>query len=113
MEMKELLDFVEVESGRLTKYYGSDSDDDKKILLRTVKLNEEMGELCEAVLSYFSSQRKEKLADFDKSDIDDEFADVIITTLLLAKIMNVDLEKALEKKIDKINGRYDDCTLIK
>ncbi|MCK5042910.1 MAG: hypothetical protein KAJ20_00855 [Candidatus Aenigmarchaeota archaeon] len=108
MEMKELLDFVEVESGRLTKYYGSDSDDDKKILLRTVKLNEEMGELCEAVLSYFNSQRKEKLVGFDKSDLDDEFADVIITTLLLAKVMDVDVGKALEKKVDKINGRYED-----
>jgi len=108
MDMKELLNFVEIESERLTKYYGADLDNDKRILFRTVKLNEEVGELCEAVLSYFSSQRKEKLAGFDKNDLDDEFADVIITTLLLAKVMDVDVGKALEKKVDKINRRYED-----
>ncbi|RLJ07972.1 MAG: hypothetical protein DRP16_02405 [Candidatus Aenigmatarchaeota archaeon] len=31
----------------------------------------------------------------------------MITTLLLAKAMNVDIEKALEKKTEKINKRYE------
>ncbi|MEA2003644.1 MAG: MazG nucleotide pyrophosphohydrolase domain-containing protein [archaeon] len=107
MEMKELLDFVELESVRLINHYGVDLDNDKRILLRIVKLNEEVGELCDAVLSYFDSQRKDKLAGFDRQDLDEEFADVIITTLLLAEVMDVDVGKALEKKIEKINGRYD------
>jgi len=37
----------------------------------------------------------------------EEFADIIITTLLLAKTMNVDVEKALGKKIEEISRRYE------
>ncbi len=51
-------------------------------------------------------QRKQKLKNLDKENLHGEFADVIITTLLLAKAMNIDIEKALEKKIEKINKRY-------
>jgi len=47
------------------------------------------------------------LDDRDKESLSEEFADVVITTLLLAKAMNVDVEKALEKKAEKINERYE------
>jgi len=36
----------------------------------------------------------------------EEFADVIITALLLAKAMDINIESALEKKIKKVNKRY-------
>lgn len=52
-------------------------------------------------------QRKQKFDKFDKDNLLEEFADVIMTTLLLAKSMNIDIEKALEKKIEKINKRYE------
>lgn len=75
------------------------------ILARTVKLGEEFGELCEEVLAYNSLQRKQKLDNHDKENLPEEFADVIITTLLLAKSMNVSIETALEKKMQKLNQR--------
>jgi NTP pyrophosphatase (non-canonical NTP hydrolase) len=34
-----------------------------------------------------------------------EFADVIITTLLLANSLNVDINKSLEKKVNIIKNR--------
>lgn len=37
MELRELLTFVEIEYGRLEKYYGR-FDQEKNILIRTVKL---------------------------------------------------------------------------
>lgn len=107
MEPKDLLKFIEIEDERLKKYYGSHTDQEKRILARTVKLTEELGELCNEILTHNSLQRKQKLDNYDKENLPEEFADVIITTLLLAKAMDVDIEKALEKKIEKVNKRYE------
>ena len=107
MELKDLLKFIEIEDERLKKYYGDYSDQEKRILARTVKLTEELGELCNEVLAHNSLQRKQKLDNHDKENLLEEFADVIITALLLAKAMNVDIEKAFEKKIKKVNKRYE------
>ena len=43
----------------------------------------------------------------DAGNLSEEFADVLITALLLAKAMNINVEKALEGKIEKINKRYE------
>jgi len=42
MDLKELLKFIEIEDERLKKYYGGYSDQEKRILARTVKLTEEL-----------------------------------------------------------------------
>ena len=107
MDLKELLKFIEIEDERLKKYYGGYSDQEKRILARTVKLTEELGELCDEILAHNSMQRKQKLDNHNKDNLSEEFADVIITTLLLAKAMNVDIEKALERKIEKVSKRYE------
>jgi NTP pyrophosphatase (non-canonical NTP hydrolase) len=107
MDMKELLKFIEIEDERLKKYYGNYPDQEKRILVRTVKLTEELGELCNEVLAHNSMQRKQKMDSHDEDNLSEEFADVIVTSLLLAKAMNVDIEKALEMKIEKINKRYE------
>jgi NTP pyrophosphatase (non-canonical NTP hydrolase) len=78
----------------------------EKAFARTVKLTEELGELCNEVLAANGDQRSEKLETTSNRNLEDEFADVIITTLLLAKTMNVNIEKALEQKIEKINQRF-------
>jgi NTP pyrophosphatase (non-canonical NTP hydrolase) len=106
MELKELLKFIEIENGRLKKRY-LNLDKEKMILAQTVKINEELGELCNEILKHCSLQRKEKLDNMDKKDIEEEFSDVLITTLLLAKSMDIDIENALKEKISKINKRYE------
>jgi len=106
MQLKELKKFIKKEDSRLKKHYGNYQDNDKRILARTVKLTEELGELCDEVLKSNSMQRKDKLDKYNENDLIDEFADVIITTLLLAEVMKVDIEKALKQKIKKINKRY-------
>jgi NTP pyrophosphatase (non-canonical NTP hydrolase) len=107
MELKDLLQFINIEDERLKKYYGGSIDQEKRILVRTVKMTEEIGELCDEVLAHNSLQRKEKLDAHDANNLSEEFADVIITTLLLAKAMDVDITKALENKISKVNKRYE------
>ncbi len=106
MEMKELLDFIDLENQRLIQRFGNSSSQTERILSRTVKLTEELGELCDEVLAYNKDQRQEKLDQNDGSNLAHEFADVIITTLLLAKSMDVDIQEALKNKIVKINLRY-------
>lgn len=104
MELRGLLRFIEIEDEKLKKRYRSYSNHEEVILARTVKLGEEFGELCEEVLAYNSLQRKQKLDNHDKENLPEEFADVIITTLL-AKSMNVSIETALEKKMQKLDQR--------
>lgn len=105
MELKELLKFVEIEDKRLQKYYGY-IDKEKRVLARTVKLSEEVGELSNEVLANLTFQREQKLRNHQKEKLAEEFADVVITTLILANSMAVDIGKALERKIDKVNKRY-------
>ena len=106
MELKELLSFIETEDQRLATHYGP-MDQEKRTLARTVKLSKEMGELCEQILAHNNLQRKSKLDSIEKEKLPEEFADVIITTLLVAKSMNIDIVSALKEKTDKINKRYD------
>ena len=50
---------------------------------------------------------KDTFGTSDSGNLSHEFADVAITTLLLAKSMDVDIEKALEQKMERINQRYE------
>ncbi|WP_231182850.1 MazG-like family protein [Haladaptatus sp. DYF46] len=106
METDELLKFISQENDRLRAYH-SGLDEDNAPLIQTVKLNEEIGELCDTVLAYDSLQRSKKLAEFEEQEIEDEVADVIITTLLLADSIDVDIEEALENKINAVEERYE------
>lgn len=80
--------------------------EEKEILSKTVKLNEEVGELCNDILSILKLQRRSKLQKFDKRNMYEEFADVIITLTQLASVANVDLERAVMDKLKKIEERY-------
>lgn len=79
---------------------------EKEILTKTIKLNEEVGELCNDILSVLKLQRKSKLEKFDKRDFYQEFADVIITTIQLASAAGVDVERAVHDKLRKIELKY-------
>jgi NTP pyrophosphatase (non-canonical NTP hydrolase) len=82
------------------------SDEEKAILIQTVKLNEEVGELCNDILSILQLQRASKLERFNKENIYQEFADVLITLLQLADVAKVDVDRALTDKLKKIKERY-------
>jgi NTP pyrophosphatase (non-canonical NTP hydrolase) len=72
----------------------------------TVKLGEEYGELCDAVLAHMGDQRKDKLAAKDESELRGEFADVTIVTFLLARRLGVDMSSALKEKIGTIQKKH-------
>jgi NTP pyrophosphatase (non-canonical NTP hydrolase) len=68
-----------------------------------LKIVEEVGELSQAVLAKDGLQRKIKLKNLPR--IDHEIADVLITTMLLAENLEIDIEKSLNEKITKIKNR--------
>lgn len=78
---------------------------EKDILARMVKLQEEVGELSNDVLSVLSLQRKSKLEDFEKNNMYEEFADVILSTIILANAVGVDIERAINSKFRKVLHR--------
>lgn len=103
MDFKEYQKFIEIEDNRLSKYFPI-PDKEKSIFARIVKMSEEQGELSEAVLNYFSMQRKTK-TQTGKEEVANEIADVIICTSLLAHELDIDLEECLKNKMEKIKKR--------
>lgn len=79
----------------------NNSSDYERMLTRAVKLNEEVGELCEAVLHENNEQRDDKKG----IDFGGEVADVIISTLMLARMKNIDVWGEVQKKLVKIKER--------
>lgn len=104
MELNELLTFIGKQKDLLQSQY-KNVEESKMTLAMTVKLSEEVGELSQEILGNLSLVRKEKLNKHNLETLSDEFADVLITTLILAKKMNVNVAKALEAKIDKLDKR--------
>ena len=75
----------------------------ENIFARNVKLTEEVWELSSEILKKFHS-RNWKI--FNQENMMLEFADVIFATLLLAKSLWVDVNEAINKKLNKINERW-------
>jgi NTP pyrophosphatase (non-canonical NTP hydrolase) len=107
MEFEDFVKFIDDKDKKLIEKYGGESTARERILSRTVKLGEEFGELCDEVLMFNGDEREDKL-DRNKGNLSHEFVDVMIVLFLLAKSMDVDIVGAMEKKIEKINARFED-----
>lgn len=106
MNLKSLQEKIKLLNTKTSPRYKLYSQEEKEILTKTVKLNEEVGELCNDILSILKLQRKSKLQHFDKRNMYEEFADVIITAMQLAIAAGVDVERAVGDKLKKIEERY-------
>jgi len=101
--VSEITNFVEQEQQRIINKFGAKLPKEKRTLLRTVKLMEEMGELCNQILYLENEQRKDKE---NISSVGLEMADIFIVLLLLAKNLNIDLFAATQQKINILKERY-------
>lgn len=107
MNLKSLQEKIKLLNEKTRPQYRLYSQEEKEILTKTVKLNEEVGELCNDILSILKLQRKSKLQRFDKRNMYEEFADVIITAMQLAIAAGVDVERAVGDKLKKIEERFE------
>ncbi|MCL4417204.1 MAG: hypothetical protein M1268_00755 [Patescibacteria group bacterium] len=106
MNLKNLQEEIKLSNEKTRPHYKLYSQTEKEILTKTVKLNEEVGELCNDILAILRLQRRAKLEKFDKKHIYQEFADVIITTIQLASISGVDIQRAVKDKMRIIEERH-------
>lgn len=105
MDLREFDAFIKKEDLRLRKKYGNPSKR-IRLLSRTVKLLEEGGEFANAIMLSMQDTRKEKLSKYKERHLEEEFADVVITSALIAKTPGLDIEKAVAAKVKKIDKRY-------
>lgn len=106
MNLKSLQEKIVLLNEKIRPHYKLYTPKEKEILTRTVKLTEEVGELGNDILSILKLQRRVKLQKFDRRNMYEEFADVIISTIQLAQAAGVDIERAVRDKIKKIEQRY-------
>ena len=105
MDLKNLQNRIREHSKKVPAYKIATAEE-QDILAKTVKLNEEVGELCNDILAVLKLQRKSKLEKFDKRNFYEEFGDVIISTIQLANAAGVDIQRAVNDKMKKIEERY-------
>lgn len=108
MNLKNLQERIKVLDEEKRPRFKLTTPQEQEILTKTVKLNEEVGELCNDILAVLRLQRRAKLERFDKRNFYEEFADVVITTFQLAASAGVDLERAVSDKLRKIEERSSD-----
>lgn len=106
MTIEEFQKFIDEQDAlfRTTKTVGY--SERERILARTVKLSEELGELSDEVLASLGDQRTGKMNGRNAESLGDEFADVVIVAFLLAKAMDVNVPEALARKIEKIKEKH-------
>lgn len=67
------------------------------------RLTEEVGELAREINHYYGE--KQKKANEAEKTVEEELADVLIVTLMMANSLDIDLTAAFEKNMKKFNQR--------
>jgi NTP pyrophosphatase (non-canonical NTP hydrolase) len=81
-------------------------DGQQRIFARTMKIVEELGELADEILTSMNLQRNSKIAQFSHQNIEDEFADVLASLLLLGNELDIDIEEVMRRKIALTRERF-------
>ncbi len=106
MEIKELQKEIERHDVLVQKHFREEAGSEVRVQNLMLKIGEEYGELCEAVLARRGAQRKVKLDKANESDVGDELADLIVTALALAVNLDLDIEEILKDELETIRGRF-------
>lgn len=74
---------------------------EKNAIVEVVKVMEELGEVADLALRIYGRQReqKEMLKEELRRKMCDEISDVIITLIMMAKDLDIDIWKALEERM--------------
>lgn len=75
------------------------SDKDKRVFAKVTKMVEEFGELADMTLVRANLQRDAKQVGEVQTKLEDEFADVVSTLILLGLELNIDIEKSIQRNI--------------
>ena len=106
MTLEEFQQFIDEQDSFFRSLRDMSQSEREHLFSRMIKLGEEYGELCDAVLGSVGFQRKAKLAEEKREHLQNEFADVLITLFLVAKALDVDIMDALDAKIATIKAKH-------
>jgi len=98
MQLQEIIDEYQKISRFLNKRWPL-KDENQRIFARTMKIVEELGELSDEILTSMNLQRNSKIANFSRKNLEDEFADVFGSLILLGNELNIDIEEVVKRKI--------------
>lgn len=82
-------------------------NDQQRIFARTMKIVEELGELSDEILTSMNLQRNSKIAQFSHQNIEDEFADVLGSLILLGHELDINVEQVMKRKIAFTRDRFE------
>lgn len=82
-------------------------DKNQRVFARTMKVVEELGELSDEILTSMNLQRNSKIAKFSRENLEDEFADVLGSLILLSCELEIDVEEVIKKKIEFTRERFE------
>lgn len=102
IKMKQILQKIEILNNAINQNH-FDKTDTERILLKSSKLPEEVGEFYSELLISLGFTRDGK--DGNREELEKELADVIITSLVIARELNIDIEYIIEKKLEKVISR--------
>lgn len=79
---------------------------DHRTFARTMKIVEELGELSDEILTSMNLQRDSKIQKFSRQNIEDEFADVLGSLVLLGLELDIDIVEVMKRKILLTRERF-------
>ena len=106
MNLKKITEFID---RTLDKWKYSTADQyshRERVFSQMLKVSEETGELSEQVLWKFGWQRISKKDKISDEKLENEIADVILATVRLGRLLDMDIEKLLEKKMEILKDRF-------
>ncbi len=81
-------------------------DGQQRTFARIMKIVEELGELSDEILTSMNLQRNSKIAQFSHQNLEDEFADVLGSLILLAVELDIDVVEVMKRKIELTRERF-------
>jgi NTP pyrophosphatase (non-canonical NTP hydrolase) len=106
MDIKELSKFIDrtLDKWRypVSEWY-SDKD---RVFAQMIKISEEAWELSEQILWKFWWQRLSKKDKISDEKLKNEVADVILATVRLWRLLDLNIERLLEKKMEILKHRF-------
>src|SRR5688572_4171664 len=82
-------------------------NEEQRVFARTMKIMEELGELSDEILTSMNLQRNTKIANFSHQNVEDEFADVLGSLILLGIELDIDVEAVMKKKLAFTRERFE------
>jgi NTP pyrophosphatase (non-canonical NTP hydrolase) len=116
VSLRQLAEWAQGQARRLAADFGFDSSEDGGrahfALAQAVKLGEEVGELHAEVLGALKYQRREKAGQYNSDTLEGEIADAMVCLALLAQVLDVDLARAVNRKIQHLEARNRQAEVI-